>query len=228
LADQLGACGFVEVEAGVDEAGRGALAFGVVAAAVVLPPALPDGDSRRRMADRIRDSKKLSPKDREALDVFIREEYAVAYGIGTASAAEVDELNVLRATHLAMHRALAETERRLEETRQEQKQKLKLAHVVVDGDRFAPYAALTHACVPGGDGIHAHVAAASILAKVARDAQVRRACELDPTLDERYDFSRNKAYGTKRHYEGLAEHGACEHHRTTFALRANTEANGRV
>jgi ribonuclease HII len=222
-------------EAAVDEAGRGCLAFEVCAAAVVLP----FGGDAPELRE-IKDSKKLSEKRRERLAAFIKE-YAVAYGIGTASPKEIDELNILHATHRAMHRALDAA------IIGASVKSVRVNNIVVDGSQFEAYfppthvknynssrdrgkeneeeeeeeseeaAWIPHACVEQGDASRLNIAAASILAKTHRDALVRAHCERDPTLDLKYGFLSNKAYGSARHMKGLVEHGVTEHHRTSYA-----------
>lgn len=218
----------VPLQAGVDEAGRGCLAFGVHAAAVVLPP-LPTGpadDDGSTTASRssvvvaalagVRDSKAMSRGRREELARVIRE-HALAHAVGVASVEEIDALNIRRATFLAMHRALDDVRARLRSLGSPEGRGQELDSVLVDGNAFEPYGSLPYACVPKADAAHLHVAAASILAKAHRDACVDAACAADPRLQERYDIAANKAYGTARHLAGLREHGATQHHRRSFA-----------
>jgi ribonuclease HII len=180
--------------AGVDEAGRGPWAGPVVAAAVILPS--------RPVIRGLDDSKKLSPDRREALARLIRTE-AVAWGLGWASAAEIDEINILQATYLAMRRAL---------------QALAVApqHVRVDGNRLPPTADVpfqaTWEAVIGGDGKDAAIAAASILAKTARDAYMIDADRQFPG----YGFADHKGYGTARHRQALDTLGLTPLHRRSF------------
>lgn len=175
--------------AGVDEVGRGPWAGPVVAAAVILDPAaVPQG---------LNDSKRLSPARRVALDVQIRATARVA--LGMASVDDIDRFNILAATHLAMQRAVAGLADAPD-------------HVLVDGNR-APAFACPASCIIGGDGLVASIAAASIVAKVARDALMQ-------ALDARhpgYGWARNKGYGTAEHAAGLARHGVTAHHRRSFA-----------
>jgi len=214
-------------EAAVDEAGRGCLAFGVCAAAVVFPridafDALTEED--RRDLHNIRDSKAMSEKKRENLAAFIRR-FAVAHSVAVCTPEEIDKHNILNATHIAMHRALDAVHARH-----------KFSRVIVDGDRFPPYCPpgdemeddcdeegdqralwLPHVCEPGADSRCIHVAAASILAKTHRDNIVKDYCDRDPSLDARYGFRKNKAYGTPAHLQALREHGATIHHRKSYA-----------
>lgn len=176
--------------AGVDEVGRGPLIGSVVAAAVILDPAQPIHD--------LTDSKKLTARKREALDSQIRER-AIAFAVVEASAAEVDELNIYHATHLAMRRAIDALAPAAE-------------YLLVDGNKL-PGHLLPGQAVVKGDARHAAIAAASILAKVARDAQM---VALDECYPE-YGFARHKGYPTKEHLTALAAHGALAEHRRSFA-----------
>lgn len=182
---------------GVDEAGRGPLAGAVYAAAVILDPA--------RAIFGLADSKTLSEKKRLALDIEIREK-AFAFCVARASVAEIDALNILRATLLAMKRAV------------EGVQAMALAHplpryeVVVDG-LHVPKVLLPCRAVVEGDRLIAEISAASILAKTARD---REMCELDGAYPQ-YGFARHKGYGTRVHLEALMSVGPCEIHRWSFA-----------
>lgn len=177
-------------EAGIDEAGRGCLAGPVFAAAVILPP-----DFRN---PRLTDSKLLSEKDREALRPFI-EENALAWAVATASAAEIDEVNILQATFLAMHRAVDALS---------QKPEL----LLVDGNRFKPYFGIAHQCFVKGDSRFMAIAAASVLAKTHRDAYMLRLAEKYP----QYGFAQHKGYPTRAHREAIATYDFCDEHRKTF------------
>lgn len=176
--------------AGVDEVGRGPLIGSVVAAAVILDPARP--------IEGLMDSKKLTARKREALDVLIREQ-ALAFVVAEASAAEVDQLNIYHATHLAMRRAIDGLTPAAE-------------YLLVDGNRL-PGHPLPGQAVVKGDARHPAIAAASIIAKVARDAQMMA---LDMRYPE-YGFARHKGYPTKQHLEALAAHGPLAEHRRSFA-----------
>ncbi|MBU3665952.1 MAG: ribonuclease HII [Chthoniobacterales bacterium] len=193
----LQARGFATV-AGVDEAGRGPLAGSVVAAAVVLP-----GDFA---LDGLTDSKKLSPPKREKLFTAITATVEVAWAVGEASAAEIDDLNILRATHLAMARAVDALPRKPD-------------HALVDGlpVRGLP---VEHTALVGGDSLSLSIAAASIIAKVTRD----RAMELLDAQFPQYGFARHKGYGVREHLEALREHGPCPAHRRSFAPVARAQA----
>ncbi|MBE0463567.1 MAG: ribonuclease HII [Halomonadaceae bacterium] len=176
--------------AGVDEVGRGPLIGSVVAAAVILDPMRP--------IDGLTDSKKLTARKREALDLLIRER-ALAFVVAEASAAEVDQLNIYHATHLAMRRAIDGLAPAAE-------------YLLVDGNRL-PGHILPGQAVVKGDARHPAIAAASILAKVARDAQM---VALDMRYPE-YGFARHKGYPTQQHLEALTAHGPLEEHRRSFA-----------
>lgn len=178
------------LEAGVDEAGRGPLVGSVVAAAVILPYGFEDA--------RIRDSKKMSERQREELEPIIKER-ALAWGIGEASAAEIDEVNILQATFLAMNRAIAQLVVRPD-------------LLLVDGNRFRGGDGIEYRTVVGGDGKHYSIAAASILAKTERDRQMRA---LDAEFPM-YGWGRNKGYPTREHLEALREYGVSEYHRRSY------------
>lgn len=180
------------LEAGVDEVGRGCLAGPVVAAAVILP--------LHYRHPLLNDSKKLSKKQRELLRQDILED-AVAWAIGEASPAEIDEVNILNATYLAMHRALEKLEKEPE-------------YLLVDGNRFKPYKELPFSCMVKGDGRYLSIAAASVLAKTYRDDLM---CALAATHSH-FGWEQNVGYPTKLHREGILRHGATRHHRQSFTL----------
>lgn len=175
--------------AGVDEVGRGPLVGAVVTAAVILDPEQP--------IEGLRDSKRLSQTRRESLDQAIRER-ALAWSLGRAEPHEIDQLNILQATLLAMARAV-------EGLRPQPDQ------VYVDGNR-APRLPMPAVAVVGGDDSHPAISAASILAKVARDAEMLRLDEEYPA----YGFARHKGYPTKEHLAALQSHGALPQHRRSF------------
>ena len=178
---------------GVDEAGRGPLAGPVCAAAVILPPEL---DVEQTLPG-LNDSKKLSDQKRRKLFEKIRN-CAVAYGIAYASQEEIDEINILQATFLAMGRAVDSLG-------------LKPDVALVDGNR-APELGIPVQTIVKGDSLSASIAAASILAKVSRDDLMLRMAEEYP----QYGFEVHKGYGTKRHYAALSQFGPCPIHRRTF------------
>ncbi len=185
---------------GVDEAGRGPLVGPVVAAAVILPEDF--------VLEGINDSKKLTEKKRELLLPIIKEK-AIAWGIGMADHREIDEINILQATYLAMQRAVDDLRKR---------SGLCPDMVLVDGNRD-PKLGLPTRTIVKGDGTSASIAAASILAKVTRDHLL---IELDKEYPQ-YHFAKHKGYGTKDHYAQLLEHGPCPYHRMTFLKKLNFE-----
>lgn len=174
---------------GVDEAGRGPLAGPVCAAAVILPMNID--------IPGLNDSKKLSDKKRRELFPVICEK-AIAYGIAFADHNEIDSVNILQATYMAMERAIAQLQQKPD-------------FALIDGNRAKDFG-LPLATVVGGDGCSASIAAASILAKVTRDNYMLEMAQSYP----QYGFEIHKGYGTKAHYAALAEHGPCEIHRMTF------------
>ena len=175
---------------GVDEAGRGPLAGPVFAAAVILPI-----DCE---IEGLNDSKKLSEKKRELLFDVIKEK-AIAYSIASASVDEIEEVNILKATFLAMNRAISGLN-------------IKADFAIIDGNRVPDNIAVECATLVKGDSKSMSVAAASILAKVARD---RLLIEYDEKYPQ-YNFKKHKGYGTKEHYEAIALHGICDVHRKSF------------
>ncbi len=174
---------------GVDEAGRGPLAGDVYAAAVILP--------ENHGITGLDDSKKLSEKSREKLYKEIMQK-ATAYCIATATVAEIEELNILQASLLAMRRAVNGLS-------------VKPEYVLVDGNQY-PKTGIDEEIVVKGDATSATIAAASILAKVARDTYMKQQALTYPE----YAFDKNKGYGTKAHYQALTQHGACAIHRPSF------------
>lgn len=179
------------IEAGCDEAGRGCLAGSVYASAVILPKNFP--------IEELNDSKKLSAKKREKLRAII-EKYA-DWAIGIVSAEEIDEMNILRASILAMHRAIEQLEQTPE-------------HLLIDGNKFYDYKDIPHSCIIKGDGKYASIAAASILAKTHRDDYMK-------TLSEsysQYQWDSNKGYPTVAHRTAIERYGITLHHRKSFAL----------
>lgn len=180
------------VEAGCDEAGRGCLAGPVVAGAVILKPGadFPELD----------DSKKLPEKKRMALREMIMDE-ALAWGMGVVTAAEIDEINILNASFLAMHRAIDQL-------------KVRPEFLLIDGNRFNKYHDLKHVCVVGGDAKYQSIAAASILAKTTRDLMME---EYDLRYPQ-YHWKKNKGYPTPEHKQAVAEYGITELHRKSFNM----------
>lgn len=186
-----------KTEAGCDEAGRGCLAGSVYAAAVILPP---DYDNPL-----LNDSKQLTEKRRYALrDDIIRD--AVAWAVGVVTPEEIDRINILNASFLAMHRALDQLTVRPEA-------------IIVDGNRFTPYRDLPYATIVKGDGKYQSIAAASILAKTFRDDYMNRLAEEFPY----YDWKSNKGYPTRKHREGIRLHGVSPYHRKSYNLLGSQE-----
>lgn len=185
------------VEAGCDEAGRGCLAGSVYAAAVILPP-----DYRN---ERLNDSKKLTARQRYALRQDIERD-AVAWAVGVVTPQEIDQINILNASILAMHRALDQLQVRPEA-------------IIVDGNRFKPYRDLPHTTIVKGDGKYLSIAAASILAKTYRDDEMVRLAQEYPD----YDWQHNMGYPTRKHREAIRQHSVTPYHRRTFNLLGSEE-----
>ncbi|MBR4186900.1 MAG: ribonuclease HII [Bacteroidaceae bacterium] len=184
------------IEAGCDEAGRGCLAGPVFAAAVILPQGSMD-DGPWSM---LNDSKQLSEKKRYALREVIERE-ALAWAVGIVTNEEIDKVSILRASILAMHRALDQLELRPQE-------------VIVDGNRFMPYKDLPYTTIVKGDGKYMSIAAASILAKTYRDDFMLRLHEEFPA----YHWDKNKGYPAPAHRQAIRQHGTTPYHRMTFNL----------
>lgn len=185
------------VEAGCDEAGRGCLAGSVYAAAVILPPNYDNA--------LLNDSKKLTEKARRTLrDQIVHD--AVAWAVGVVTPEEIDRINILNASFLAMHRALDQLTTRPEA-------------VIVDGNRFTPYRDLPYATIVKGDGKYQAIAAASILAKTFRDDYMNGLADEYPF----YDWKSNKGYPTKKHREGIRLHGISPYHRKSYNLTGEKE-----
>lgn len=185
------------IEAGCDEAGRGCLAGSVYAAAVILPK---DYDNPL-----LNDSKKLTEKRRKVLrDQILRD--AEAWAVGVVTPEEIDKINILNASFLAMHRALDQLSIRPEA-------------VIVDGNRFNPYHDLPYTTIVKGDGKYQSIAAASILAKTFRDEYMDSLANEYPY----YDWQKNKGYPTKAHREGIRDHGPSPYHRMSYNLMGSTQ-----
>ncbi len=183
------------VEAGCDEAGRGCLAGPVYAAAVILP--------NRFNNEFLNDSKQLSEKQRYRLRPVIEKE-AVAWALGIVTHNEVDALNVLNASYLAMHRAI-------------EKLAVKPGFLIIDGNRFKPYTGIPHTCIVKGDGKYFSIAAASVLAKTYRDEYMMKIDKEYP----QYGWGKNKGYPTLKHRKALMLHGQSPYHRKSFRLFEN-------
>lgn len=180
------------LEAGCDEAGRGCLAGSVFAAAVILPP-----DFRN---DLLNDSKQLTESERYLLRPVIEQE-AIAWAVGEVTAEEIDHINILNASILAMHRALEQL------TPQP-------GHIIVDGNRFNPYNYIPYQTVVKGDGKYMSIAAASVLAKTYRDDYMLRLHQEYP----QYDWENNKGYPTAKHRRAVLQYGPTPYHRKTFTF----------
>jgi ribonuclease HII len=180
------------LEAGCDEAGRGCYAGPVFAAAVILP--------KNFHHPLLNDSKQVTEKNRNLLRPII-EANALAWAVARVEAEEIDRINILKASFLAMHKAidaLAQTPSLL----------------LIDGNRFSPYFGIPHHCIVKGDGKFASIAAASILAKTHRDSYMENLDREFPV----YKWIKNKGYGTKDHRDAIAIHGLCEHHRKSYKI----------
>ena len=185
------------IEAGCDEAGRGCLAGSVYAAAVILPPDYHN--------EKLNDSKQLTAKQRYALREEIERD-AIAWSLGIVTAKEIDEMNILRASITAMHRAIDGLNVRPQ-------------HLIIDGNRFYPYPNIPHNTVVKGDGKYLSIAAASILAKTYRDDYMKKLHEEYPF----YGWDHNAGYPTKEHRKGIEIHGTTPYHRMTFNLTGTTQ-----
>ena len=179
-------------EAGCDEAGRGCLAGPVVASAVILPM-----NFRHKL---LNDSKQLTHKQRQILEPIIKEK-ALSWAIGIVSPQEIDEINILNASFLAMHRAIDKLERKVD-------------LLLIDGNRFKTYKDIKHLCIVKGDSKFASIAAASVIAKNFRDEIM---LDLDSKFTQ-YDWKNNKGYPTAKHREAIRQIGACKHHRKSYQL----------
>ncbi len=185
------------IEAGCDEAGRGCLAGAVYAAAVIFPPDFKN--------DLLNDSKQLTEKQRYALRKIIEQE-AVSWAIGIVSPQEIDQINILNASFLAMHRAIDQL-------------KIRPEHLLIDGNRFNPYPNVPHTKIIKGDGKYLSIAAASILAKTYRDDYMNRLHEEYPM----YDWIHNKGYPTRKHRAAIERFDTTPYHRMSFNLLGNKQ-----
>jgi ribonuclease HII len=181
-----------KIEAGCDEAGRGCLAGSVYAAAVILPP-----DYQNEL---LNDSKQLTEKRRYQLREIIQRD-AVAWAVGIVTPEEIDKINILNASILAMHRALDQL-------------KVRPEAIIIDGNRFKPYQKLPHTTIVKGDGKYLSIAAASILAKTYRDDYMNELAKEYP----QYDWLSNKGYPTKKHREAIKQYGITPYHRKSYNL----------
>lgn len=184
------------IEAGCDEAGRGCLAGPVYAAAVILP----ELSTSNSQFSTLNDSKQLTEKQRYALREVIERE-AVAWAVGVVTNEEIDQINILRASILAMHRAVAQL-------------KVRPEHMLIDGNRFMPYEDIPYTTVVKGDATYMSIAAASVLAKTYRDDFMLKIHQDYP----QYHWDRNKGYPAPAHREAIRQYGTTPHHRMTFNL----------
>ena len=180
------------IEAGCDEAGRGCLAGPVFAAAVIFP--------KNFKNSLINDSKKLDDTQRKSLRTIIEKE-AIAWAVGEVSAKEIDDINILNASFLAMHRAIDQL-------------KIIPQSLLIDGNRFNKYKKIPHTCIIEGDGKYLSIAAASILAKTYRDDYMDTLHHQFPE----YDWLNNKAYATPKHLAAIKKHGITDHHRKSYNI----------
>ena len=180
------------IEAGCDEAGRGCLAGPVFAAAVILPK-----DFHHPL---LNDSKQVTESNRYELREVI-EKQAIAFAVAEVSSKEIDEINILNASFLAMHKAVAKLSQKPES-------------LLIDGNRFKKYHDIPHTCIIKGDAKFASIAAASVLAKTYRDDYMKQLHEQDP----RFGWEKNKGYGTEVHRQAIEKYGVTEHHRHSFQL----------
>ena len=180
------------LEAGCDEAGRGCYAGPVFAAAVILPANF--------YHPLLNDSKKLSEKQRQELEPIIKAS-AIDWAVASQTAAEIDASNILKASIKCMHLALDQLKKRPQ-------------FIAIDGNRFYPYKKIPHQTIVKGDGKYAHIAAASILAKTARDAYMEKVHVQYP----KYGWNKNKGYGTPIHRAAIEAHGLCFEHRKSFKI----------
>jgi len=203
-------------EIGVDEVGRGPLFGRVYTAAVVLPKSIDTFDHAR-----MKDSKRFhSTKKIKDVADYIREN-AVAWSVSYEDEKVVDSINILQATQKAMHTCIKDVITRLPKDHS-------TVQLLIDGNYFKPITkmnkergmieTLSHICIEGGDNKYTAIAAASILAKVARDEYIAGLCQQYPSLDEKYGISSNKGYGSKRHLDGIKEHGITIWHRRSFGI----------
>ncbi len=184
-------------EAGCDEAGRGCLAGSVFAAAVILPVTFRN--------EQLNDSKQLTEKQRYSLRTIIEKE-AITWAVGIVTAQEIDKINILNASILAMHRAVDQLNVRPQ-------------HLLIDGNRFKPYQDIPHTTVVKGDGKYLSIAAASVLAKTYRDDYMQSLHKQFPI----YNWDHNKGYPTKKHRAAIAQYGTTPFHRMTFNLLGDSQ-----
>ncbi len=193
------------IEAGCDEAGRGCLAGPVFAAAVILP----DNFSN----ELLNDSKQLTEKQRYRLRSVIEQE-ALAWAVASVDNHEIDQINILNASILAMHRHRGQRQYLRSMHRALDQLSVRPEHIIVDGNRFKKYGEIPHLCIVKGDGKYMSIAAASVLAKTHRDEYMKQLHEQFPV----YNWQKNKGYPTKEHRQGIAAYGTTDYHRLSFNL----------
>jgi ribonuclease HII len=198
------------IEIGVDEAGRGPMLGRVYTGAVVLPKNMEQFNHAL-----MKDSKKFhSDKKIHEVAIYIKE-HAIAWSVAFSDENVIDDINIRRATHKAMHGSISETISKLNTNNSD-------ILLLIDGNDFTTFSnegnQLSHVCIEGGDNAYTSIAAASILAKVARDDYIAELCVNDPSLIERYDLLKNKGYGTQKHMDGIRKHGITLFHRKTFGI----------
>jgi ribonuclease HII len=210
------------IEIGCDEVGRGPLFGRVYAASVILPNTFDISE--------IKDSKKFCSKKKiKKVSDYIKEN-ALAWSIQYEDENKIDEINILQSTQLAIHKSIQETIQIYISNNNNNNDNNNAFHILVDGNYFKPFLFLnqnnnqnqiieiTNSCIIGGDNMYASIAAASILAKVARDEYILELCEQYPELSNHYFIHKNKGYGTKQHIQGIQQYGITPWHRKTFGI----------
>jgi ribonuclease HII len=201
-------------EVGVDEAGRGPMFGRVYTGAVVLPKSMEKFNHAL-----MKDSKKFhSDKKIREVGAYIKEN-AIAWSVSYADEKVIDEINIRRATHKAMHQSIHEIIEKLQLLVKDNAEQILL---LVDGNDFTTFSykdnKISHVCIEGGDNAYSCIAAASILAKVARDDYIAELCAEQPDLITHYDLLKNKGYGTKKHMDGIKQYGITPYHRKSFGI----------
>jgi len=211
------------IEIGIDEAGRGPMLGRVYTAAVILPKDDSFDHSLMKDSKRFHSDKKI----KEAAD-YIKKN-AIMWNVQYSEKEEIDKLNIRNATHKSMHRSVLDILHSNTKSLDNNKY-----HLLVDGNDFKPFTIMRdddglvqvpHTCIEGGDNKYSAIAAASILAKVARDNYIEELCKEHPKLDERYGLLSNKGYGTKIHMDGIKKHGISQFHRTSFGICKTEKLN---
>jgi len=214
------------VEIGTDEVGRGPLFGRVYTASVILPKEIENFDHHK-----MKDSKKFHSKKKiEEVANYIKEN-ALAWSVNYETEAVIDDINILQATQLSMHKSIKETRKKYINYAKENNIENYNIELLVDGNYFNPVTFLNenktklecipHTCVKGGDNVYSCIAAASILAKVERDKYINDLCETNPDLVEHYNIQSNKGYGAKVHIDGIKKHGITRWHRKSFGICKN-------